>query len=99
MNLDGKNSGSRLGYVLRLRGLPYTATKKDIEIFFEGDRICEGDDSIVFSISASGKPTGEAYVEFISESDQHNAMRKHMHFLGPRYFSHLITNYNLLTLI
>jgi len=40
---------------------------------------------VVFSVTSIGKPTGEAYVEFISEVDQQEAMKKHKQHIGTRY--------------
>lgn len=74
-----------LGYVLRLRGLPYSATRSDVEEFFETIQIYKGEEGVVFSVTSSGRPTGEAYVEFMSEEAQQDAMKKHKQHIGPRY--------------
>ena len=73
------------GYVLRLRGLPYSANRRDVEMFFEGLDICKGEESVVFSVTSQGKPTGEAYVEFMNEQCQQEAMKKHKEHMGSRY--------------
>lgn len=73
------------GFVLRLRGLPYSATRADVESFFEGLEICKGDEGVVFAVTSLGKPTGEAYVEFVTEQSQLEAMKKHKHHMGSRY--------------
>jgi len=73
------------GFVLRLRGLPYSATRADVESFFEGFEICKGDEGVVFAVTSLGKPTGEAYVEFVTEQSQLEAMKKHKHHMGSRY--------------
>lgn len=74
-----------LGYVLRLRGLPYSATREDVEKFFETIEIHKGEEGVVFSCTASGRPTGEAYVEFLSEEAQLEAMKRHKEHMGSRY--------------
>lgn len=73
------------GFVLRLRGLPYSANRVDVESFFEGLEICKGDEGVVFSVTSLGKPTGEAYVEFVNEESQLEAMKKHKQHMGSRY--------------
>eukprot|EP00210_Caulerpa_lentillifera_P005827 g5573.t1 len=81
------NSESKtvVGFVLRLRGLPYSSTRIDIESFFDGLEIFKGEEGVVFSVTSIGKPTGEAYVEFITEEDQQEAMKKHKQHIGTRY--------------
>ena len=54
-------------------------------MFFEGLDICKGEESVVFSVTSQGKPTGEAYVEFMSEQCQQEAMKKHKEHMGSRY--------------
>jgi len=80
----GEGRGS-LGYVLRLRGLPYSSTRDDVDKFFEGVEIQKGEEGVVFSCTASGRPTGEAYVEFASEEAQLEAMKRHKEHMGSRY--------------
>ncbi|GMH42052.1 hypothetical protein BSKO_09971 [Bryopsis sp. KO-2023] len=80
--LEGKGV---LGYVLRLRGLPYSATRSDVEKFFESVQIYKGEEGVVFSVTSSGRPTGEAYVEFMSEEAQQDAMKRHKQHMGSRY--------------
>lgn len=74
-----------VGHVLRLRGLPYSATSADVEVFFEGLGIVKSEEGIVFSVTSLGKPTGEAYVEFVSEDNQQEALKLHKHHMGSRY--------------
>lgn len=74
-----------LGYVLRLRGLPYSATRSDVEKFFDTIQIYKGEEGVVFSVTSTGRPTGEAYVEFMSEEAQQDAMKRHKQHMGPRY--------------
>jgi len=77
---------SRLqGFVVRLRGLPYTATAADIIQFFQGVQLAESDDAIILTMSVDGRPTGEAYVELANEAAQAAAMTKHKDLMGTRY--------------
>ena len=83
---SGGSSGSgdvRYQGVLRLRGLPYTATSADVEEFFRGYDIVG--ESTVFTTTSDGRPTGEAYVEFMSEEQAMSAMSRHGERIGSRY--------------
>ncbi|XP_076327081.1 heterogeneous nuclear ribonucleoprotein F-like isoform X2 [Tachypleus tridentatus] len=51
------------GCVLRVRGLPWSATKEEIMNFFSGVKICGGEDGIHTTLSREGRPSGEAYIE------------------------------------
>jgi len=68
--------------VIRMRGIPFTATRADILEFFEGYNVIA--DSVVFGTS-SGRMTGEALVGFQSESDASAAMEKNRETIGTRY--------------
>eukprot|EP00878_Enallax_costatus_P009220 GHUV01009638.1.p1 GENE.GHUV01009638.1~~GHUV01009638.1.p1 ORF type:complete len:439 (+),score=125.06 GHUV01009638.1:149-1465(+) len=77
---------SRLqGFVVRLRGLPYSATAADIAQFFSGVQIAQDEDAIVFAQSVDGRPTGEAYVELTDEQALSLAMTWHKELMGSRY--------------
>lgn len=74
--------------VLKMRGLPFSATKDDIITFFD-DRSFDISplvhDSIHIVTSMEGRPTGVAFVEFASAEDAKTAMRKDRHTMGNRY--------------
>lgn len=69
--------------VLRMRGLPFSAGKDDILDFFSDFVLTE--DSIHMTINSSGRPTGEAFVEFASMEDAKAALAKDRMTLGSRY--------------
>lgn len=75
---------------LRLRGLPFSATQRDIVEFFHGYGIQESD--IVIDIKR-GKPTGYALVFLKNSDDARRARdeldRKHV---GNRYVDVLFAN-------
>lgn len=58
---------SQQGYVVRLRGLPYTATEADVRGFMDGVQLSDNPDCIVFAHAPNGRPTGEAFVELANE--------------------------------
>ena len=70
MQRSGSTEAHLQGWVLRMRGLPYTATAADVLAFFEGLEIARGPAGVVFTCTADGRPLGEAYVEFSSEDAQ-----------------------------
>ncbi|KAJ9698005.1 hypothetical protein PVL29_007217 [Vitis rotundifolia] len=81
-NDEGKESAEHTG-VLRLRGLPFSASKEDILDFFKDFVLLE--DSIHMTVNSEGRPTGEAFVEFTNAEDSKAAMAKDRMTLGSRY--------------
>ncbi|KAL5178166.1 Epithelial splicing regulatory protein 2 [Glycine soja] len=79
---EGKDSAEHTG-VLRLRGLPFSASKDDIMEFFKDFGLPE--DSIHIIMNSEGRPSGEAYAEFASAEDSKAAMVKDRMTLGSRY--------------
>jgi heterogeneous nuclear ribonucleoprotein F/H len=79
---EGKDSAEHTG-VLRLRGLPFSASKDDIMEFFKDFVLSE--DSIHITMNSEGRPTGEAFVEFANAEDSKAAMAKDRMTLGSRY--------------
>jgi len=81
----GEHSG-----ILRMRGLPFSTTKKEIFQFFEAYQPIE--DSIVLTYRADGRATGEAYVKFNSPDDSERAMALNRSSMGSRYIELFISN-------
>lgn len=69
--------------ILKMRGLPYSATKSDIIEFFDEFELTE--ESVHIGRRPDGKATGEAYVEFESVDDAKKAMGKDKMTIGSRY--------------
>ncbi|KII67067.1 Heterogeneous nuclear ribonucleoprotein F [Thelohanellus kitauei] len=76
---------SETRYYIRLRGLPWSATKSDIQEFLKDVRICEGDASILFTISEQGKRSGDAIVVIPTKDDFDKALSYNNKFIGKRY--------------
>jgi RNA recognition motif-containing protein len=76
--LAGPNS-----WVARVRGLPWSATPDDIAKFFMGLRIMPN--GIFLPLNYNGKPSGEAFVQFMTAEDLDMALSKHRQTLGSRY--------------
>lgn len=74
------------GCVVRLRGLPYSASAEDVARFFEGVALSAEPDAVVFVLSPSdGRRTGEAFVQLASQADLGTAMNRHKECMGHRY--------------
>ena len=83
MGIGETGSVSTNTFALRMRGLPYRATEKDVVNFFQGITIVPG--GIHFLMNASGRPSGEGYVEFPNAEEAEKAMAKHNQRMMHRY--------------
>lgn len=85
----GIQVGEHTGF-LRMRGLPFTANKEDIALFFhEYNPIL---DTIVLTYRSDGRATGEAYVGFATPDDSQRAMELHRKSMGARYIELFLSN-------
>lgn len=78
------------GAVVRLRGLPFTATEQDVYVFFAqhdvADLIAEGPKAADLLLKANGRPSGQAIVKMKSRADAEKAQRSlSMKNIGGRY--------------
>ncbi|XP_074540178.1 epithelial splicing regulatory protein 1 isoform X2 [Halichoeres trimaculatus] len=78
--------------IVRMRGLPFTATHEQVLKFFsQGEGLKEtcpvsgGNNGILFVRYPDGRPTGDAFVLFACEEHAQCALRKHKESLGRRY--------------
>uniref|UniRef100_A0A8C9VEP8 G-rich RNA sequence binding factor 1 n=1 Tax=Scleropages formosus TaxID=113540 RepID=A0A8C9VEP8_SCLFO len=71
------------GGVVKIQGLPYSATEEDVIQFFAGLDIAEDGVTLVFD--RKGRSTGIAYVEFTSQEMAAQALEKHRETMGSRY--------------
>jgi len=85
----GIQVGDHTGY-LRMRGLPFSAAKEDIYVFF--DEYNTVSDSIVLTYRSDGRATGEAYVQFETAEDSKHAMDRHRNMMGQRYIELFLSN-------
>jgi len=68
---------------VRMRGLPFSATKGDILAFFAGFNLTEAG---IFMVSgADGRASGEAFVQFGDEFEAQRALLKDKEPIGQRY--------------
>jgi epithelial splicing regulatory protein 1/2 len=68
---------------IKMRGLPYNATQREIMDFFDGLNIMPNGIHIV--MGATDRPTGEAFVEFTSSDEAQRGMERHRQNIGSRY--------------
>lgn len=75
--------------IIRMRGLPYLCTAKQVLEFFEmGNEPChvlDGADGILFVKKPDGRATGDAFVLFAIEADAKKALARHRESIGNRY--------------
>ncbi|XP_041844960.1 epithelial splicing regulatory protein 1 isoform X2 [Melanotaenia boesemani] len=78
--------------IVRMRGLPFTATHEQVLAFFspeDGQKetcpVSGGKNGILFVRYPDGRPTGDAFVLFSCEEHAQCALRKHKEILGKRY--------------
>lgn len=70
---------------IRLRGLPWSVTNKEI-LDFLSVNVVGGEEGIHLVTSRfDGKYTGEAFVELESEADEEEAFKRNKENLGHRY--------------
>ncbi|VDK37578.1 unnamed protein product [Taenia asiatica] len=73
--------------VVRVRGLPYATKKPDIIKFFKevDAEVLNGENGIFFATYADCRPTGDAFVLFVDDTDADRALTRHRNYLGQRY--------------
>jgi len=76
-------AGIPTGSIIRLRGLPWSATKEDVVNFLQGAQVTPS--AVHFVLNAQGKPRGEAFVQLSGFDDVNRAMELHRQVLGHRY--------------
>jgi len=69
--------------VIKMKGLPFEATSKDIQIFFDGLYLRE--DDIHLAAYKDGKASGIAFAVFHNDDDARLAMFRNEKFIGKRY--------------
>jgi len=79
-----QSSGTE-GYIVRLRGLPYSAQVKDIMCLLRDCKIKNEEKGVMFTFSVDGRPSGEAFVELCSAEDQEKALAHSHENMGRRY--------------
>ncbi|KAM6980133.1 epithelial splicing regulatory protein 2 isoform 1-T2 [Aplochiton taeniatus] len=72
--------------IIRMRGLPFTATPQDVLAFLGPESpVTDSTEGLLFVKYPDGRPTGDAFVLFSCEEYAQNALKKHKQILGKRY--------------
>ncbi len=72
-------------YVVRCRGLPWSATVDEIISFFNKCEMANGKESVHLTLTNDGRPSGEAYIELATQEDLDKALECDKKHLGKRY--------------
>lgn len=74
------------GCVVRLRGLPWSATAEEV-LKFLGDEIAVvgGENGVHFTFSREGRPSGECFIELVDEVSVQKSIQKNNEHMGNRY--------------
>lgn len=82
MSLNGDDDRN----IIKLRGLPWNSTAKDIIDFLKECQTLEGEKSVHLAIShRDGRPNGEAFVELATPGDVDKSFEYNKNVLGHRY--------------
>ncbi|XP_030139931.1 heterogeneous nuclear ribonucleoprotein H isoform X1 [Taeniopygia guttata] len=79
------NTESSEGYVVKVRGLPWSCSTEEVQRFFSDCKILNGALGIRFIYTREGRPSGEAFAELESEEDVKLALKKDRETMGHRY--------------
>nr|CAD2125565.1 unnamed protein product [Meloidogyne enterolobii] len=73
--------------IVRMRGLPFSATEQQIRDFFSTDGLPSGilQEGVLFVQRPDGRPSGDAFVLFCDEQSGRRALLKHRQRMGTRY--------------
>ncbi|XP_038651638.1 heterogeneous nuclear ribonucleoprotein H1, like [Scyliorhinus canicula] len=73
------------GYVVRVRGLPWSSAADEVLRFFSDCKILNGASGIHFTYTREGRPSGEAFIQLEADDDFKVAMKKDKESMGHRY--------------
>eukprot|EP00916_Digyalum_oweni_P015002 GHVL01024503.1.p1 GENE.GHVL01024503.1~~GHVL01024503.1.p1 ORF type:complete len:465 (-),score=90.38 GHVL01024503.1:20-1414(-) len=74
---------SSINALVKIRGIPYSATKEDIRSFFASFLIAP--DGITLCINDEGRPSGDCFVRFVNDGEADKALGKNRQYMGFRY--------------
>ncbi|RLU15693.1 hypothetical protein DMN91_011448 [Ooceraea biroi] len=82
---SGSGDHDEEGYVVKMRGLPWSTTVDEIMKFFGDCAISNGKNGVHMTMSREGRPSGEAYVEMDTPEDIEKACKRDRDHMGHRY--------------
>lgn len=91
-DIGGRGNYDDSGNIIRIRGLPWNTTVREICDFFEGVNILNGENGVhlITLATNNSKPLGEAYIELASNEDFELAKSFHKKNLGTRYIEGIL---------
>ncbi|XP_056602841.1 G-rich sequence factor 1 [Triplophysa dalaica] len=81
--LKATEESSESDGVIRLRGLPFSCTEKDVIQFFAGLEIVE--DGVTIISNKKGRNSGDAFVQFATKEMADKALERDREVMGNRY--------------
>ncbi|KAI7812926.1 G-rich sequence factor 1 [Triplophysa rosa] len=81
--LKATEESSESDGVIRLRGLPFSCTEKDVIQFFSGLQIVE--DGVTIILNRKGRNSGDAFVQFATKEMAGKAIERDREVMGNRY--------------
>ncbi len=69
--------------MVKCRGLPYSASERDVKDFFEGCAIER--DGVVICLGRDGRPNGDAFVRFKESVDCEKGLKRDREQMQRRY--------------
>jgi len=76
---------SLLGFVVRLRGLPFSSTAEDVLNFCHPVILMGASSGVLFSCNQDGRFTGDVFLELDTEEDLELCLQKNRKLLGSRF--------------
>lgn len=72
-------------FVVKARGLPWSATAAEVVKFFSDVPIINGEEGVHFTYNKEGRPSGECFVEVATEADRDLGLAHNNEHMGKRY--------------
>jgi len=72
-------------FVIKARGLPWSATASEVVKFFSDVPILNGEEGVHFTFNKEGRPSGECFIEVATEADRDTALGHDNEHMGKRY--------------
>merc|ERR1712137_33457 len=72
-------------FVIKARGLPWSATANEVVKFFGDVPILNGEDGVHFTFNKEGRPSGECFIEVATEAERDAALGHDNEHMGKRY--------------
>ncbi|CAG4946333.1 unnamed protein product [Colias eurytheme] len=81
------------GHIIKLRGLPFSTTVEDVLDFLSGVNVLNNKEGVHLTEVRPGRPSGECFVEVVSQADVEEALKKDKENMGKRYIEVFSTDH------